>query len=110
MAKLTAEERATMRAEHHQKYEDLAQQIGIEELVAILPVSRERITEALNGDDHYLNTIPLKLWDLAAGADKYRLCHGDYRLTFKAPFTPANASGLSLCDRVCVLKHVARNH
>lgn len=65
---LTATEEARMHREHFEKYRDLALALGLEELSAILPVSRERIVRALEGGDEHLNSITLATWDKAAGA------------------------------------------
>ncbi len=76
--------------EHAEKCEALARQIGIEDLQALIPASPERIRQALETGDSHLNTIPLRKWDAAADAIRVR--------------------GLSLSDKVCSLKHVAKWH
>ncbi len=76
--------------EHAEKCEALARQIGIEDLQALIPAPPERIRRALETGDSHLNTIPLRKWDAAAEAITTR--------------------GLSLSDKVCSLKHVAKWH
>lgn len=76
--------------EHAKKYDDLARQLGIDALVGLIPASREIVEKALRTGDPYLNSIPLWKWDLAAEA-------------IKVP-------GLSLSEKVCALKHVAKWH
>ena len=78
--------------EHYQKYERLAQRIGIKGLRNILPASPVRIIKALTSDDEHLNTIPLSKWDSAA------------------KLIAAGSPHLSLSECVCLLKHVARYH
>lgn len=120
--------------EHIDKYEKLAQTIGIEALVAVLPVSIERIHRALDlGDDH-LNGIPLHMWDRATGynertvglmslAPKEKCSHCGQAIRPKAggrwyqdrgawapPWDRTKKLHLSAADRCCVLKHVAIHH
>jgi hypothetical protein len=90
-------------SEHYQKFDALAQRIGVAALKRRIPATAEAIKAALAAGDEHLNTIPLYKWDLAAG----RL-NRDYLLSFYDPWTPKLANGLSLAERVCVLKHVAK--
>lgn len=75
---------------HAEKYEKIAQKIGIDVLRELIPASRAKIREALERGDKHLNTIPLRKWD--AAADMIRL------------------PGLSLSEKVSALKHVATWH
>lgn len=94
---------------HAKKYEALAQRIGIDALRALLP-DPLRIRAALAAGDQHLNTINLAVWDRAAGCAPF-VTYGTWpRLSFAYPWTPAVAGGLSLAERVCVLKHVATHH
>lgn len=77
--------------EYAEKYEGLAQRIGIDILKGLVPASAERVRKAIETGDLHLNTIPLRHWDAAAG-----FIHG--------------ASDLSLSEKVGVLKHVAKWH
>ena len=101
----------TVNETHEEKYERLAQRIGVDALRRILPSTPERIRAAVAAGDEHLNTIALSAWDRAAGLlNPYRVHAEACRLHFRAPWTLAVASGLSLAERVCVLKHVARFH
>lgn len=98
--------------EHVQKYEQIAQSIGVDVLLPLLPrrASPARVKAALDSGDEHLNTIPLSCWDRAAG-----YVHREVRDELHGPEnvpTPAPLRGrsLSLAERVCVLKHVARYH
>lgn len=75
---------------HARKYDALARAIGIDALRALVPASREKVRKALERGDHSLITIPLRKWD-AAGA--------------KIPMP-----GLSMAEKVSLLKHVAKWH
>ncbi len=97
----------TFTTEHEKKYEELAQRIGIEALKRIVPATAERVKAALANGDEPLNTIPLMLWDRRAGLVSLM---APVRLSWSAPWLPDVASGLSLAERVCVLKHVAKYH
>jgi len=99
-----------------EKMERLAQHIGIDKLRKIIPVKKERIAAALAAGDEHLNSIPLYLWDIAAG----RLVTSRYatgkprfgskvKVGFEEPWGK-KARGLSLSERVCILKHVAKYH
>ena len=99
----------TQEQKHYDKYEALAQKLGIELLKTRIPVSRENIKLALAKDEH-LNNISLSRWDRAAG---YFGHPGDIKFSafaWSELFTREKANGLSLADRVCVLKHVAKYH
>lgn len=76
--------------EHAKKYEALAQKLGIEKLKEMIPASPEKVRKALERGDQYLNTIPLRKWDDASKRFVY--------------------PGLSMSDKVAVLKHVAKWH
>ena len=76
--------------EHAEKYEEFAQDIGVDELKELIPASPEKIRKAMERGDKHLNTIPLRKWDAAA--------------------VQIQVKGLSLAERVCALKHVARWH
>lgn len=76
--------------EQARKYEALAYEIGFDRLKALLPVSSERIRAALLRGDRGLRSIPLRKWDAAAAA-------------IRMP-------GLTISDKVGLLKHVAAWH
>jgi hypothetical protein len=78
--------------EHAKKYDDLAKRIGIERLKELVPASPGKIRKALERGDKHLNTISLRKWDAAAQG-------------IRVP-----GLSLSLSDKVCALKHVAKWH
>jgi hypothetical protein len=82
--------------EFYDKYEALAQRIGIVSLRLRMPVSPSQIARALETDQH-LNNIPLGLWD----ARHPQVC---------ALASMAGIKFWSLGESVCLLKHVARHH
>lgn len=103
------------KTEHYIKYEMLATKIGIEALKTILPCTKEQVQNAIAQNDLYLNTIPLYKWDRAAGVRSPHIGPHDPQwplnsMSFNRPWLPKVASGLSLAERVCVLKHVALYH
>jgi hypothetical protein len=96
---------AFLRFEHYQKYEALAQKLGIEKLkTAVMfalglcchadPVAYLREQLRL---DRALNRIPLRQWD----AQEPRV---------RALLRRAGGGVMSSCESVCVLKHVATHH
>ena len=117
----------TAAEEHRAKCAALVDVLGFDALAALVPVPVERIRAALATGDKHLNTIPLALWDRAAlgtqGApgQKCPTCGGrlpDPRHSNDYPYNVlrqsarrepwSRAPSLSLGDRLCALKHVAR--
>lgn len=128
--------------EHEAKYEALAQKLGVEALIQLMPVGCERVKEALAAGDEHLNTIALSMWDGAAfghasgprpalqrsASEAPRACPTCGQTVRRSPVlhgpdwpgqplreTARNepwcrATGLSLAERVCALKHVAKYH
>lgn len=111
---------------HFQEFDEKSRHFGIEKLIPYIPVSKARIEKALSEGDIHLNTIPLELWDAAAGfwnplgrglgakpPVKTPTSCGKAGTpeAMRAPaghiFYRSNVAN-SLADRVCVLKHVAR--
>ena len=84
------------------KYETIAQDIGIDTLKAMVPAKKTEIVKALSDGDEYLNSIPLQKWDAAAG---YYGQGANIQMSWHQLF-----KGMSLAERVCTLKHVARTH
>lgn len=74
---------------HAKKYESLANEIGIERLKSLIPASPQKVRSALEKGDEHLNTVSLMKWDKAASF-------------VEGP--------LSLSEKVCLLKHVAKWH
>ncbi|MCJ7609763.1 hypothetical protein MUP00_08875, partial [Candidatus Bathyarchaeota archaeon] len=87
---LTPEPMTPADVEFAEKCEALAQQIGVDLLRDLVPASPELVRKALEQGDKYLNTIPLRKWDAAT--------------------TAIEGCDLSLSDKVCALKHVAKWH
>jgi hypothetical protein len=113
--------------EHFDKYEALAQRIGIDRLVAVLKhmsLTPGRIQRALDQGDEHLNSIPLRMWDAAVGyyepsymKPKMQTCptcghkHAvgfDQRAFLR--LEPFQDGPHSAAERVCLLKHVATHH
>lgn len=118
--------------QHEQKYEALAQRLGVKALAALVPFSRERIEAALAAGDEHLNTLPLSTWDARHGTEpgSVRLYCGSCAQAL--PYKPQLGEGVwglvrrwigdgrsseaprrmwwSLSDTVCVLKHVATHY
>lgn len=114
-----------MTPEYRKKCSALIDKLGRENLRPLLP-SIATVRAALAAGDEHLNTINLVVWDRAAGVGSQmgssKPCptcgqrwfspsndwpHGDLRTTAKRP--PWNAAPtLSLSERVCVLKELAR--
>lgn len=82
--------------EHSQKFEKLAQQIGVRIIRQHIPYSAAELAAALAKDEN-LNTIPLQRWDNA-------------HVSLLSHVHSAGIRSWSLSDTVCVLKHVAREH
>ena len=103
------ETRKWLEQEHYERYETLAQKIGIKGLKDHLPSSwAETIRLALANGDEDLNTIKLRKWDNLAGAT---FSFGEnFTLSHDGIWASENAKSLSLAERVCVLKHVAAHH
>jgi hypothetical protein len=99
-----------MNNEHYQKYEELAQKIGVRYLIPLISPNKDKIRAALLNGDVYLNGISLRWWDIQAGASNLFSWQGGPKLHWNFPWTPKNANGLSLAERVCILKHVAKYH
>jgi hypothetical protein len=76
--------------EQARKNEALAYEIGFDRLRALLPASPEKIRNAILRGDRGLRSIPLRKWDAAA--------------------TSLRIPGLTISDKVGLLKHVALWH
>lgn len=101
--------------EHDEKYARLVEVLGFDALVRLLPeLHHGRTWAGLVAGDRHLNQIPLAAWDRAAGCGlPPRTLPGPRwpqpELRATARLEPwCRAPQLSLSDRVCVLKHVAR--
>ena len=101
-----------MTKEHYEKYDKLSREIGIEELKKSIPLTSEQIKEAITKDD-YLNNIPLYKWDRWSGYTvkiNHETQEQTYTPLFYGVWGKTRKMHLSLADRVCILKHVARNY
>jgi len=112
--------RVKQKREHFEKYEALAQRIGLDRLRAAIPFTPEQVRRALEAGDEYLNTLPLKKWDQAVGFLDYEIghqekcpCCGNLRTVkwtakqFRA-LPPFEEGPHTASERVSLLKHVAR--
>lgn len=83
-----------MKKEHYEKYEKMAQALGLGILLNKIPFTKQQVKQAITDGDEHLNTLRLSSWD------------GVYiQPLFQAAKIP-----YSLSNQVCVLKHVARYH
>lgn len=100
----------SVKEEYYKRYERLAQELGVAAIRGLIPKSwHEAIRLAISNGDEYLNTIKLSKWDKLAGAIPLgRL--GDFHLTTRGVWKNPALHGLSLSQRVSLLKHVARYH
>jgi len=110
--------------EHFDKYEALAQRIGIDRLIDVMPVTAERVRRALDQGDEHLNSIPLRLWDQAVGywepsyikpkMQTCPTCGHKHAVGFSQReflrLEPFQDGPHSAAERVCLLKHVATHH
>jgi len=102
-AGLKAEERLVGERAHFDKYERLAQALGVDALRRSVPFTIEQITDALSRDPN-MNNLRLQVWDSCDWMVR--------QLVRKAGGSQAigEPGGWSLGNTVCVLKHVARHH
>jgi len=100
--------------DYYSYYEGLAQHIGVANLIRILPFDKEQISSSLHSGDEHLNRLPLPKWDVAAGCSyktwKNLIFTSDdpTKVSWKPPWDKTKGMGLSIANRVCVLKHVAK--
>ena len=110
---------ARMKLEHREKYAKLAQTLGPDSLAGLVRDLVPRVREALAQGDEHLNSIPLDKWyELALGRRTQSMLpptigsqhwpHRELRDTAREPSLPWHRTpGLSLAERVCVLKFTA---
>lgn len=111
---------------HDEKYEAIAQWLGVHALAILVPFTADEIRTALASGDEHLNTLALSRWDRMHGAPVDTPTHcrecghvlpvptatGVLALVRHTRGHVPGTSGRlwSLSDSVCVLKHVARYH
>jgi hypothetical protein len=95
-------DRTPQQQAHYDKYESLAQQVGVRTLFPYMPADRDTVARALK-DDKILNNIPLHLWDQKVG-----YCPRSNKTLFFGIWSHKAVRHLSVAERVCLLKHVAR--
>ena len=90
-----------MTTQHFTKYDQIAKALGIPALVALVPFSSGSIQRALDAGDDSLNTLCLLRWDMQHTLvwELYNQAYSSGRYT--------EPGGWSLCNTICVLKHVA---
>ena len=89
---------------HEQKYDELIEKHGgLRVFARLVPADMNTIRQHLRDGDIHLNKIPLHQWDAMAGLT------GNGLTTFSMRFNGAwaKANGLSLAERVCMLKRAA---
>ena len=90
-------DRKKQKRAHYDKYDGLAQSIGIDRLMRLVPYDSKLLINGYNsGDVHFNDCTKLSHWDMQ---------HGNVALLASRAFGRVS---WSLCDTVCVLKHVAR--
>ena len=112
---------------HAGTFERYAQWLGVDDLKALVPFSRERIVAALASGDEHLNTLPLRQWDKLHGYGGPSKAIGHCPQCSQVLPAPAHGGvwaligaalrrdgggsmAWSVSDTVCVLKHVAKYH
>lgn len=82
------------RMAHVEIYTKIVNDIGLEECIPYIPVSREEVQDALEKNSS-LNDIPLEKWDTM---------HPPFRRKIRA----LGIKSVSLSDTICTLKQAAR--
>lgn len=106
----------TAQQDHFNKYEALANKLGWDALHALVPFPIETIADWIDKGDQYLNTAGNRPWDRASlnfpGKVPLRAMGNIFarlNITQRDRTLPWHKrTGLSLAERNCVLKHVAR--
>ena len=88
---------------HFCKYEALSRSVPD----SAVPFSREAILGALKNGDIHLNTLSLATWDRAAGFIMRRAFQSE-RVINACNDWHGTPRTLSLAERVCILKHIAK--
>ena len=92
------------KVEHNAKYDALIEEMGgLARVARLVPTDMNTVRFALHNGDEHLNTIPLRRWDYAAGLTG----DGVRSFTMCQPAGAHFPNGLSLAERVCILKRAA---
>jgi hypothetical protein len=81
--------------EHQVKYQAIIENIGIENLIPLLPEKNKEVLKEKFLQDEHFNNIPLRLWDAR-------------EIPFKQLHKQAGYKNFCLSDCVCTLKETAR--
>ena len=79
---------------HEEKYDKIIEILGFNNIKKFIPFTKEQVQEALKSGDKYLNTLPLRTWDMAAISIQM-LCRNKNIST-------------SLAEQICILKNAAK--
>lgn len=92
---------------HSDKYSKIVLALGYENVKKCVPYSPDEIKKAIV-EDKYLNTLPIKKWDIAAGfrTDGSQCILIGSRLT--GLYNRIGVTSYSCADGVCILKECAR--
>ena len=93
---------------HEEKYVMVVNKLGLEECIKHIPATKAEVAKALAKGDRYLNTIPIRKWDAAAG---FRQDGGHVSRTGGGLYEVMWDNGLrsvSLAECNCTLKAAAR--
>lgn len=103
--------------EHFQKYEDLAKALGVHALASMVPLVGYNTLQDAFEKDKNLNNIPLPLWDNMDFSVRHLVGMCPKEKFLEAYHKHSRYEGeerqkkiWSLCETVCVLKHVAIYH
>jgi hypothetical protein len=101
---------------HKEKYSTIVHAIGLNNLIPLIPGTKDKIKKALEKDP-YLNNIPMKYWDDACGSLQllnYAYSTGGRKTFYPVPvgvvqlLNRIGINSMSLSDCVCILKEAAR--
>jgi hypothetical protein len=87
---------------HKEKYGALVDAIGLQNLIPLIPATKEQIAKALEDGDEHLNTIPLKNWD-----DRHAFAKSLAGKVIGQKEGSRISYTWSLAESVCLLKNAA---
>lgn len=94
-------------APHQEQYQFLINFLGYEEVKQCIPYTLAEIKNALP-KDKYLNNLPIRQWDLAAGFDVQGSTCNLIGSRLTALYRKNGINAFSCSDGVCILKECAR--